>query len=153
MKVLVVGGVAGGATMVARLRRLDESAEIVLLEKGAYLSFANCGLPYHIGGAIVEESKLLLQTPKGFFRAVSRRRTRAQRSAGDRSGSAHGTRSIGGRLRLRRTIRQACPLTRRLSDRTRHGACKRSTRIYAAQHSRCKNASSRTSGSAIPSGQ
>lgn len=66
MKVLVVGGVAGGATMAARLRRLDETAEIVLLEKGAHISFANCGLPYHIGGAIQDEAKLLLQTPQNF---------------------------------------------------------------------------------------
>ena len=53
MKIVIVGGVAGGATAMARLRRLDENAEIVLFERGKYISFANCGLPYHVGGEIV----------------------------------------------------------------------------------------------------
>ncbi len=65
-RVVIVGGVAGGATCAARLRRLDENAQIVLLERGPYVSFANCGLPYHVGGVIAEESKLLLATPKLF---------------------------------------------------------------------------------------
>ena len=51
-KIVVIGGVAGGATAVARLRRLDETSEIIMLEKGEYVSFANCGLPYYIGGVI-----------------------------------------------------------------------------------------------------
>lgn len=63
MKVVIVGGVAGGASTATRLRRLDEQAEIVMFEKGEYVSFANCGLPYHIGGAIQERSALVLQTP------------------------------------------------------------------------------------------
>ncbi len=62
-KVVIVGGVAGGASAAARLRRLDESAQIVLFEKGDYISFANCGLPYYIGGAIENRSALLVQTP------------------------------------------------------------------------------------------
>ena len=66
MKTIIIGGVAGGASAAARLRRLDESAEIILLERGAYVSFANCGLPYYIGGAIAEQSSLTLQTPEGF---------------------------------------------------------------------------------------
>lgn len=66
MKVLIVGGVAGGAGAAARLRRNDEHAEIILLEKGAYISFANCGLPYYIGGTITEREKLQLQTPQAF---------------------------------------------------------------------------------------
>ncbi len=66
MKVVIVGGVAGGATAAARLRRLDEFAEIVLLEKDGYISFANCGLPYYIGGEIAERNALLLQTPESF---------------------------------------------------------------------------------------
>lgn len=66
MKVIIVGGVAGGASCAARLRRLDESAEIIMIEKGPYISFANCGLPYHIGGIIDEREKLLLQTPESF---------------------------------------------------------------------------------------
>lgn len=65
-KVLIVGGVAGGATAAARLRRLDETAQIILFEKGEYISFANCGLPYYIGGEIKEKSSLTLQTPKSF---------------------------------------------------------------------------------------
>ncbi|MGQ8872965.1 FAD-dependent oxidoreductase [Paenibacillus sp. TSA_86.1] len=64
-KVLIVGGVAGGASAAARLRRLDEHAEIIMFEKGPYISFANCGLPYYIGGTIEERARLLVQTPKG----------------------------------------------------------------------------------------
>ncbi len=62
-KVLIVGGVAGGASAAARLRRLDENAEIIMFERDEYISFANCGLPYHIGQSIKERSKLLVQTP------------------------------------------------------------------------------------------
>jgi len=64
-KVLIVGGVAGGASAAARLRRLDEHAEIIMFEKGPYISFANCGLPYYIGGSIAERERLLVQTPQG----------------------------------------------------------------------------------------
>lgn len=63
MKILIIGGVAGGATAAARLRRLSEENEIIIFEKGEHVSFANCGLPYHIGGVIAERSKLLLHTP------------------------------------------------------------------------------------------
>lgn len=66
MKILIVGGVAGGASAAARLRRLDENAEIIMFEKGEYISFANCGLPYYIGGEITEKSALTLQTPRSF---------------------------------------------------------------------------------------
>lgn len=66
MKVVIIGGVAGGASAAARLRRLDEGAEIVLLERGDYISFANCGLPYYIGGTITDEKKLTVQTPRSF---------------------------------------------------------------------------------------
>ncbi len=65
-KVLIIGGVAGGASAAARLRRLDEQAEIIMFEKGEYISFANCGLPYYIGGEIKEKSALTLQTPQSF---------------------------------------------------------------------------------------
>lgn len=64
-KVLIVGGVAGGASAAARLRRLDEHAEIIMFEKGPHISFANCGLPYYIGGSITDRERLLVQTPKG----------------------------------------------------------------------------------------
>lgn len=66
MRYLIVGGVAGGATTAARLRRNNESAKIILFERGAYISYANCGLPYYIGGTITERSRLLLQTPESF---------------------------------------------------------------------------------------
>ncbi|MHC4431979.1 MAG: NAD(P)/FAD-dependent oxidoreductase, partial [Planctomycetota bacterium] len=67
-KILIVGGVAGGATAAARLRRLDEAAEIIMFERGDHISFANCGLPYHIGGIIESRDELLLQTPESFKR-------------------------------------------------------------------------------------
>lgn len=66
MKYLVVGGVAGGATATARLRRIDENAEIILFEKGSYISYANCGLPYYIGGVISDREQLFVQTPETF---------------------------------------------------------------------------------------
>ncbi|MEI8095070.1 MAG: FAD-dependent oxidoreductase [Spirochaetales bacterium] len=66
MKLLIIGGVAGGATAAARARRLSETAEITLLERGPYVSFANCGLPYFLSGDIAKRSQLLLQTPEGF---------------------------------------------------------------------------------------
>ncbi|MFW6381462.1 MAG: NAD(P)/FAD-dependent oxidoreductase, partial [Bacillota bacterium] len=63
-KVLIVGGVAGGASAAARLRRLDEQLEIIVFERDEYISFANCGLPYHIGGVIQDREDLLVQTPE-----------------------------------------------------------------------------------------
>ncbi len=65
-KVLIVGGVAGGASCAARLRRLDENVKIIMFERGEYISFANCGLPYHIGGTIDNRDELILQTPESF---------------------------------------------------------------------------------------
>lgn len=67
MKVLIVGGVAGGASAAARLRRLDETAEIIIFERGGEVSYANCGLPYYIGGIISDQDALLLQTPESFW--------------------------------------------------------------------------------------
>lgn len=66
MKTIIIGGVAGGASAAARLRRLDEKAEIIILEKGEFISFANCGLPYYIGGSITDKRVLSLQTPESF---------------------------------------------------------------------------------------
>ncbi|MDT3386792.1 MAG: FAD-dependent oxidoreductase, partial [Bacteroidota bacterium] len=68
MKHVIIGGVAGGATAAARIRRADELAEIILLEKGKYISYANCGLPYYIGGTIAERENLFVQTPESFGR-------------------------------------------------------------------------------------
>ena len=67
MKVVIVGGVAGGATAAARIRRLDEQAEIFVFERSGYISYANCGLPYYIGGVIENPQQLTLQTPESFF--------------------------------------------------------------------------------------
>ena len=67
MKVVIVGGVAGGATAAARIRRLDEQAEIVVFERSGYISYANCGLPYYIGDVITDPEDLTLQTPQSFF--------------------------------------------------------------------------------------
>lgn len=67
-RIVIVGGVAGGASAAARARRLAEDAEIVIFERGEYVSFANCGLPYHVGGTIVERDRLLLQTPASLYK-------------------------------------------------------------------------------------
>ena len=67
MKVVIIGGVAGGATAAARIRRLDEQAEIVVLERSGFVSYANCGLPYYIGGVIADQAELTLQTPESFW--------------------------------------------------------------------------------------
>ncbi|MBQ3598567.1 MAG: FAD-dependent oxidoreductase, partial [Clostridia bacterium] len=67
MKVVIVGGVAGGATAAARIRRLDEQAEIVVFERSGYISYANCGLPYYIGDVIEDPEDLTLQTPESFY--------------------------------------------------------------------------------------
>ena len=68
MKIIIIGGVAGGATAAARIRRLDENAEIIIFERSGYISYANCGLPYYIGGVIEDKEDLTLQTPEGFYR-------------------------------------------------------------------------------------
>ena len=80
-RILIVGGVAGGASAAARARRLSEDAEIVLIERGEHISFANCGMPYHIGGAIPDRDQLLVQTPEGLrtrYRIDVRTRTEAR---------------------------------------------------------------------------
>jgi len=64
MRIVIIGGVAGGMSAATRLRRLNEKAEIIVLEKGPYVSFANCGLPYYVAGEIEERSDLLVQTPE-----------------------------------------------------------------------------------------
>lgn len=66
MKVVIIGGVAGGATAAARLHRLDEDAEIAMLEHSGYISYANCGIPYYTGGVTAEQDALTLQTPAHF---------------------------------------------------------------------------------------
>lgn len=66
MKYIIIGGVAGGATAAARLRRIDEQSEIILLDKGSHISYANCGLPYYLGGVIPERDNLFVQNPHSF---------------------------------------------------------------------------------------
>ena len=66
MRILIVGGVAGGASCAARARRLSETAEIIIFERGPYVSFANCGLPYHVGNVITDEDDLLVASPELF---------------------------------------------------------------------------------------
>ena len=66
MKYIIIGGVAGGATAAARIRRIDETGEIILFEKGEHISYANCGLPYYIGGTIADRDRLFVQTPEAF---------------------------------------------------------------------------------------
>ena len=68
MKIIIVGGVAGGATAAARIRRLDENAEIIIFERSGFISYANCGLPYYVSGVIEDKRDLSLQTPESFFR-------------------------------------------------------------------------------------
>ena len=67
MKIVIIGGVAGGASTATRLRRLNEKAEIVIYERSGFISYANCGLPYYVGGVINDASLLTLQTPQSFF--------------------------------------------------------------------------------------
>ena len=86
MKVVIVGGVAGGASCAARLRRLDEKAEIVMVERGPYVSYANCGLPYHVGGVIENESSLLVADVETFRAAIRNRRAHQLRGGGDLAG-------------------------------------------------------------------
>src|SRR5699024_2277422 len=71
MKIVVVGGVAGGMSFAARARRLNESAEIIVLERGPYVSFANCGLPYYVSGEIEDRAKLLVQTPESLAASLN----------------------------------------------------------------------------------
>lgn len=94
-KILIVGGVAGGASAAARLRRLDEQAEIILLERGSEISFANCGLPYYIGGEITDKGALLLQTPESFYnRFHVEVRVRSEVLSIDRSGKTAEIRNL-----------------------------------------------------------
>src|SRR5690554_288507 len=71
MKLVIVGGVAAGASVAARARRLDESAEIIVFERGHHVSFANCDLPYHVGEVIADRSRLLLQTPESLRESLA----------------------------------------------------------------------------------
>ena len=89
MKAVVVGGVAGGMSFAARARRLAEDAEIVVLERDPYVSYANCGLPYHLGGEIGDRDALLLHTPQSLAREPGAGRAHRPRGTRHRPGRAH----------------------------------------------------------------
>ena len=98
MKVIIIGGVAAGASAAARLRRLDEKAQIILLEKGKFISYANCGLPYHLGGVIPERENLLVMEPEKFHSWFNIDvRTENEALAVDRAGKSVHIRDAGGR--------------------------------------------------------
>ena len=113
MKVIIVGGVAGGASCAARLRRLDEKAEILMVERGPYVSYANCGLPYHVGGVIEKEASLLVASEQTVPLAVRHRRAHPLRGHRDlaegEDGEAAGCRDRRGHHAL---LRQAGALAR-----------------------------------------
>ena len=113
MKVIIVGGVAGGASCAARLRRLDEKAEILMVERGPYVSYANCGLPYHVGGVIEKESSLLVANEETVPRAVRNRCAHPLRGhrdlAGQEDRGAAGCRDRRGHHRF---LRQAGAVAR-----------------------------------------
>ena len=116
MKVIIIGGVAGGASCAARLRRLDENAEIVMVERGPYVSYANCGLPYHVGGVIPEGIELLVATAdtfKALFKVDARTMCEAIAIAGKKNRRPQGP---GDRRGHHRILRQAGPVAGRAVD-------------------------------------
>lgn len=103
MKIVIIGGVAGGASAAARLRRLDEQAEIVVFERTGYMSYANCGLPYYIGGVIRDEADLTLQTPESFYaRFRIDVRVRQEVTSIDRAAKTVSVRPLDGRCAVHR---------------------------------------------------
>ena len=112
MKLVIVGGVAGGASAAARARRLSEDAEIILFERGPDVSFANCGLPYYVGGEIAERDKLLVVTPERLRVPLQPRRADPHLGRGDRPGGEDGPRPRPGHgAGVRGDLRQADPRT------------------------------------------
>ena len=134
-RLVIVGGVAGGASAAARARRLSEDAEIILFERGEHVSFANCGLPYHIGGAISDRERLLVQTPESLrkrFRIDVRTRTEAIAIDRERKEVAVRDRRTGARAAHR--LRQAHPQPRRGADPPAYPRHRRPARAHAALH-------------------
>ena len=98
MKYVIIGGVAGGATAAARIRRNAENAEIILFDKGDYISYANCGLPYYIGGVIEERDRLFVQTPAAFAQRLNVDvRIRSEVTAIDREKKVVAVRTVDGK--------------------------------------------------------
>lgn len=132
MKVVIIGGVAGGATAAARIRRLDEQAEILVFERSGFVSYANCGLPYYIGGRIEDEPGSDAADPRKFPAAFQRADTRPPRSDCDSSRQENRHRKgPDKRDRLYRNVRQTSPVARCRTDKT--GLCRRGKRqnLYA----------------------
>ena len=99
MKYVIIGGVDGGATAAARIRRNTEKAEIILFERGEYISYANCGLPYYIGGVIEERERLFVQTPEAFGKRFNIDvRTRSEVTGIDTAGKQVTVRTSEGRV-------------------------------------------------------
>ena len=122
MKVLIIGGVAAGASAAARLRRLSEDAEIIIVERSGYISYANCGLPYYVGGVIENKAALTLQTPESFwsrFRIEARVNTEA--------------------ISIDRQEK-----TRQSRDREAEGSVQRTSRLYRFEGSNKKGSLRRT---------
>ena len=137
MKTVIVGGVAAGASTGARLRRLDESAEIVMLERDHYVSFANCGLPYHIGGAIPDRDSLLLQTPESLAKSLALDvRTGQDVIRIDRDAKEVEVRDVEAGADLPGVLRQARAVPRGRADPAADPGCRRPARRRAAQHPR-----------------
>ena len=128
-KIVIIGGVAGGATAAARLRRLNEEDEIVIFEKGEYISFANCGLPYHIGGVIQERDNLLLETVGGMAKKFNigiknfSEVVKINRGKEDHHSETRIDRRYDGRK-----LRQVDHLDRREADQTGHRQASRTRR-------------------------
>ncbi len=120
-KTVIIGGVAGGATAAARLRRRDENMEIVVLEKGDDISFANCGLPYYIGDVIKSRDALLLQTPEAMKKKFNIDvRTKAEAAAIDPKEHKVLVRSLSTGEEYVGNLRQPYPCHRFLSFKTAH---------------------------------
>ena len=137
MKVVIVGGVAAGASTGARVRRLDDSAEIVILERGRYVSFANCGLPYHIGGEIPDRNSLLLQTPESLAASLALDVRTGHEVVGiDPAAKEVEVHEVEGRANLPRGLRQAGAVPRGRAHPAAHSRGRPPSGRCAAQHPR-----------------
>ena len=140
MKVIIIGGVAGGASCAARLRRMDERAEILMVERGPYVSYANCGLPYHVGGVIPEESSLLVANEERFrgFYAVEAR-TRCEAIAISPKAKTVDLRNLATGARHDRVLRQAGAVARSGADSSAASGDRPPGHLLGADGSRCED--------------
>ena len=139
MKVIIVGGVAGGASCAARLRRLDENAEILMVERGPYVSYANCGLPYHVGGVIARESSLLVADERVFREQFAHRRAHPLRGDCDLAGEENrGSAQRRHRRGDHRVLRQARPLPGGSADQPALARHRPAGSLSRADRARCQ---------------